>query len=72
MIRGCSRSWCVYMTVNRGTFVNRYIKGEERSFTIVAYPVPEIGERYSEIFDDVIRINTLDAGLYERVQADDH
>lgn len=51
-----------------GQLVNRYIKGEERSFTIVAYPVPEIGERYSEIFDDVIRINTLDAGLYERVQ----
>ncbi len=51
-----------------GQLVNRYIKGEERSFTIVAYPVPEIGERYREIFDDVIRINTLDAGLYERVQ----
>ena len=51
-----------------GQLVNRYIKGEERSFTIVAYPVPEIGERYREIFDDAIRINTLDAGLYERVQ----
>ena len=51
-----------------GQLVNRYIKGEERSFTIVAYPVPEIGERYREIFDDVIRINTLDAGLYEQVQ----
>ncbi len=24
--------------------VNQYIKGEERSFTIIAYPVPEIGE----------------------------
>ena len=33
-----------------GQLVNRYIKGEERSFTIVAYPVPEIGERYREIF----------------------
>ena len=31
--------------------VNRYIKGEERSFTIIAYPVPEIGEKYEEIFD---------------------
>ena len=47
---------------------NQYIKGEERSFTIVAYPVPEIGEKYSEIFDEVIRINTLDASLYEKVQ----
>ena len=48
--------------------VNRYIKGEERSFTIIAYPVPEIGEKYEEIFDEIIRINTLDAKVYEKVQ----
>lgn len=47
---------------------NQYIKQEERSFTIIAFPIPEIGERYSEIFDDIIRINTLDAKLYETVQ----
>lgn len=51
-----------------GQITNQYIKGEERSFTIVAYPVPEIGERYKEIFDDVIRINTLDAKAYEKAQ----
>ena len=51
-----------------GQITNEYIKGEERSFTIVAYPVPEIGEKYPEIFDEVIRINTLDAKLYEKVQ----
>lgn len=51
-----------------GQITNQYIKGEERSFTIVAYPIPEIGPRYAEIFDDVIRINTLDAKLYESVQ----
>lgn len=51
-----------------GQITNEYIKGEERGFTIIAYPVPEIAENYEEIFDEVIRINTLDAGLYERVQ----
>lgn len=51
-----------------GQMVNRYIKGEERGFTIIAYPVPEIGEKYEEIFGEVIRINTLDAKLYESVQ----
>ncbi|MCI8293749.1 MAG: aminopeptidase [Hespellia sp.] len=51
-----------------GQLTNQYIKGEERSYTIVAYPVPEIGPQYREIFDEVIQINTLDAGLYERVQ----
>ena len=51
-----------------GQLTNQYIKGEERSFTIVAYPVPEIGEKYEEIFNEIIRINTLDADLYEKVQ----
>ena len=48
--------------------VNSYIPGDERSFTIIAYPVPEIGKDYKEIFDEVIRINTLDAKVYEKVQ----
>lgn len=51
-----------------GQLTNQYIKGDERSFTIIAYPVPEIGEKYTEIFDEIIRINTLDANLYEKVQ----
>ena len=51
-----------------GQLTNQYIKGDERSFTIIAYPVPEIGENYAEIFDEIIRINTLDANLYEKVQ----
>lgn len=51
-----------------GQIQNQYIKGEERSFTIIAFPVPEIGENFAEIFDEVIRINTLDYQLYQRMQ----
>lgn len=51
-----------------GALQNEYIKGEERSFTIIAFPVPEIGERYEEIFDEIIRINTLDYQLYRDIQ----
>lgn len=51
-----------------GELQNRYIKGEERSFTIIAFPVPEIGSDFAEIFDEVIRINTLDYKLYQRMQ----
>ncbi len=47
---------------------NRYIKGDERSFTIIAYPVPEIGEPFEEIFEETVKINTLDYKLYERIQ----
>ena len=62
------RSLVLMYDSKSGQITNQYIKGEERSFTIIAYPVPEIGEQYEEIFNDVIRINTLDAGLYEKVQ----
>ncbi len=51
-----------------GELVNQYIKGEERSFTIIAFPVPEIGEEFEAIFDAVIDINTLDYGVYQRIQ----
>lgn len=51
-----------------GQMTNTYMKGEERSFTIIAFPVPEIGENYREIFDEVVRINTLDAKVYGQVQ----
>ena len=47
---------------------NRYIKGEERSFTIIAFPTPEIGSEYEQIFDEVIKINTLDYKLYQQIQ----
>lgn len=52
-----------------GEMVNRYIPGEERSFTIIAFPVPEIGEKYEEIFDEIIKINTLDYREYEQIQS---
>ena len=51
-----------------GMINNEYIKGEERSFTIIAYPVPDIGEDFNEIFDETIKINTLDVKLYEKIQ----
>lgn len=47
---------------------NEYIRGEEHSFTIIAFPVPQIGEQYGEIFDEVVRINTLDYMLYRDIQ----
>lgn len=51
-----------------GQMTNTYIPGEERSYTIIAYPVPEIGKEYAAIFDEIVRINTLDASTYESVQ----
>ncbi len=58
----------VFFDNRQSQITNEYIRGDERSFTIIAYPVPEIGEQYEEIFDEIVRINTLDAKVYEEVQ----
>ena len=58
----------VEYAVKAGALQNEYIPGEERSFTIIAFPVPDIGEQYEEIFDDIVRINTLDYKLYQGIQ----
>ena len=48
--------------------VNQYIPKDETSFTIIAFPIPEVGERFEEIFAETIRINTLDYEVYKKIQ----
>lgn len=45
-----------------------YIPMPERSFTIIAFPAPEIGENFREIFEDIIKVNTLDYMKYRQIQ----
>lgn len=47
---------------------NKFIPQEERSFTIISYPIPEIGEKFCDIFDETIKVNTLDNELYKSIQ----
>ncbi len=58
----------VYYQSSSGQMVNEYIPGDERSFTIMALPVPAVGEPYDEIFEEIVKINTLDYKLYEGIQ----
>ncbi len=51
-----------------GAMTNEYIDPEERSFTIIAFPVPQIGEDFEAIFDKILEINTLDYKTYETIQ----
>lgn len=51
-----------------GSIINSYIKGEERSFTIIAYPSPQIGDKFPEIFNEIVKINTLDYEKYKVIQ----
>ena len=62
------RERMVYYESQASLITNEYIPGEERSFTIISFPTPEIGKAYPEIFRDVIQINTLDYKKYEEVQ----
>ncbi len=73
----CSVSWQldekqrklnVYASGQSTQITNQYVPGEERSFTIIAYPLPEIGEKFEEIFAKTIEVNTLDYQLYREMQ----
>ncbi len=62
------RKLSVKYQAKAGELINSYIHMEERSFTIIAFPIPEIGDRFEEIFDATIRINTLNYETYQRIQ----
>lgn len=47
---------------------NRYAKGDEISFTIISYPIPEIGDNFEEIFNETVKVNTLDNKTYQEIQ----
>ncbi len=58
----------VYSRTECSKIVNEYIPQSEYSFTIIAYPLPEIGDNFTEIFDAIVKINTLDNNAYKKVQ----
>ncbi len=62
------RDLTVEYTAQAGRLVNRYINRETYSFTIIAYPSPEIGNEFEEIFRETTKINTLDKKLYRTIQ----
>ena len=70
----------VKMRMKLSQIVNKYIIGSERSFTIIAFPLPDIAasgtgavrqidtDRYKKIFDEIIKVNTLDVPRYTKIQ----
>lgn len=61
------RLWVEY-TSKAGMLRREYTPEDETSFTIIAFPVPEIGPVFEELFRETIRINTLDYMFYRKVQ----
>ena len=62
-----NKLWVEFMSQNRA-ITEEYIIEEERSFTIIAFPVPEVGDVFQELFAETIKLNTLDYMLYRDVQ----
>ncbi len=47
---------------------NNYLKQDESSYTIISYPVPEIGEDFAAIFAETVKVNTLNSKHYSEIQ----
>jgi leucyl aminopeptidase (aminopeptidase T) len=70
-----NKLWVDYRS-RAGQLQREYILEEERSFTIIAFPIPEITdalpkktpEGFGEFFREIIAINTLDYRLYRDIQ----
>jgi len=45
-----------------------YLKLGETSFTIISYPIPEIGKDFEAIFSETMSVNTLDNDLFCNIQ----
>lgn len=51
-----------------GLLQNEFIPSDQYSFTIIAYPIPEIGKKFEKIFEETVKVNTLDMDKYSKIQ----
>ena len=51
-----------------GQLSNKVLPGDSYSFTIIAFPMPAIGDDFEAIFDETVAINSLDNDKYIRIQ----
>jgi len=58
----------VFATSENAKIVNEYIPQDDYSFTIIAYPLPSIGDNFEDIFSEIVKVNTLDNEVYKKVQ----
>ncbi|MCB5246554.1 MAG: aminopeptidase [Candidatus Cloacimonetes bacterium] len=56
------------LTATSANLYFKHYRREETSFTIIAFPSPEIGANFREIFADTLKINLLHSGKYALIQ----
>lgn len=45
----------------------KVVKGDNYSFTINSYPLPSVGDQFEAIYEDIIKVNTLDEKLFDDI-----
>ncbi len=48
--------------------MQEYVKTETTSFSMIAFPTPQIGPDFEAIFRDTVKVNTLDNDEYGKIQ----
>jgi len=62
------QKWKLDYQAENGLLINEYIPGDQTSFSIISYPLPEIGADYEKIFKETICVNTLNQTEYLDIQ----
>ncbi len=56
------------MNIAASHISEKFVPSAETSFSIIAFPTPEIGDRFEEIFEQTCEINMLSNEKYSRIQ----
>lgn len=62
------QQWSTQYSNEASMLSYEYSKAEETSFTIIAFPLPSIGESFEAIFAETVKVNTLDNQTYKEIQ----
>lgn len=62
------QKYFLHYQTRAGQIGEEYLPGNSYSFTIISYPVPDIGGDFPEIFQETARVNTLPVDVYRQIQ----
>jgi hypothetical protein len=57
-----------FYNVSMNKLHQKYMPRTETSFSIIGFPVPDIGEQYEAIFEDTLALNMIDTDHHEQIQ----
>ena len=57
-----------FYSVSMNKLYQKYMPRTETSFSIIGFPVPDIGEQFEAIFEDTLALNMIDTDHHEQIQ----